>query len=194
MNLKFECSNFKLDDQKPLGFLLKQNFITDFHQALDWVFKLPYKRISDLEDLKLVYLEKRGTCSSKHAFLAKLAHENSHHEIQLELGYFEFSQENILSFKNFFLEIGSPYILEAHCYLRSEGKFIDVTSNKFDPSQFLDMENPLKTEVLKPQEAGEVKQEKHRVAYKNWCLKHNLDFEKAWNLRQNIIKYLVNKS
>ena len=55
--------------------LFSEAGIEDFHGAARHLLGLPYGRTWDRSKPALVLTEGRGTCSSKHALLAELAHE-----------------------------------------------------------------------------------------------------------------------
>lgn len=68
--------NFLIKAGAPLSQHCQELAILDFHGAVDYIFKLPYRRNSSKENLTLVFSEKCGVCSTKHAALAALALEN----------------------------------------------------------------------------------------------------------------------
>ena len=70
--------------------LFSEAGIEDFHGAARHLLGLPYGRTSDRSKPALVLTEGRGTCSSKHALLAELAHELGL-DVRLTLGIFEMS-------------------------------------------------------------------------------------------------------
>lgn len=67
--------------------------IDDFGAAARWVHQLPYGRNADRSDYRLVMTERRGTCSTKHALLARLAEEQAI-PVFLTLGMFEMDGAN----------------------------------------------------------------------------------------------------
>src|SRR5256886_1477274 len=67
--------------------LFSEAGIADFHGAARHLLGLPYGRTSDRSKPALVLTEGRGTCSSKHALLAELAHELGL-DVRLTLGIF----------------------------------------------------------------------------------------------------------
>jgi len=68
--------NFALSAEAPLSKACQQQAIVDFHQAVDWINQLSYGRNSRKDQLECLLDEQRGTCSTKHAFIAQLAIEN----------------------------------------------------------------------------------------------------------------------
>ena len=49
--------------------------IRSFHEACRYVHELPYGYNSDRDDLMILFKEKMGTCTTKHAVIASLAAE-----------------------------------------------------------------------------------------------------------------------
>ncbi|RZJ49663.1 MAG: hypothetical protein EOO19_04955 [Chryseobacterium sp.] len=74
--------------------------IADFSSACKFISDLPYKRNSDKSNIKCVFDELGGTCSTKHAVLRKLALENNHPEVKLILGIFKMDAEYTSKIKN----------------------------------------------------------------------------------------------
>ncbi len=190
----FLCPDFLLNSQAPFGQLLIQEGVMSFHEALNFALKLPYKRISDLDNLALVVLEKRGTCSSKHGFLAAVAQENNHPEIRLEMGYFRCKFEKIPALKRSFENFPIDHIVEAHVYLKYKSHIIDVTSSAFDAQLLLSPSDLIESQPLLPHEAGSIKQLLHQNYFKMWCNQNKIDFTRAWDLRGQIISFLVEKT
>lgn len=190
----YPCPNFPLNSNFEYSRALVKHGILDFHQALDWVRTLPYKRISDLENLALVAEEKRGTCSTKHGFLAAVARENGHPEIHVELGYFRFSKRKIPALTQDFDSCGADYLIEAHCYLKFNNHIIDVTASSFDAQQMLRPKELIESRRLAPEEVGEYKQKLHFDYFQKWCEGKKLNFEQVWALRWKVIDYLVQKA
>lgn len=149
--------------------------IQTYHQFIDWVWHLPYHRTSDPDNLSLVILEEKGTCSSKHALLALVAHEHGYLSIQLQLGFFEI---NILNL----------HFIEAHCYLKYQDHLLDVTTSK--PLIKLDIENPLYVATIFPWQAGFIKIIKHQIYLKEWCSKKGKNYETIWKKREHFIQRL----
>jgi hypothetical protein len=99
---------------------------TDLRTAAQYVCALPYGRNSDPTDPVIVLAEQRGTCSTKHALLRRLAIEQGL-DIALVLGIYEMTERNTPGVGPVLRRHGLSSLLEAHCYLRTGGKRIDVT-------------------------------------------------------------------
>src|SRR5580700_6606875 len=98
----------------------------DFRSAGQYVQALPYGRNTHPSDLLIVLTEKRGTCSTKHALLRRLAIEQNL-DIALVLGIYEMTEENTPGVGAVLAKYGLAILPEAHCYLRAAGRRIDVT-------------------------------------------------------------------
>ena len=189
-NLKF-YPNFQLNSQKLIGKRLKEIGIYNFHSIIEYVYKLPYSRISNLDDLLLTISEKKGTCSTKHGFLKAVAEENEQEDIRLHCVYFEFSKKHIPTLIKEFEKLKLQSELEGHCYLSYNNHILDVTTTYLDYPKFIDFSNLYKIDDLKSYECGEQKQKRHLKLFKEWCQEKEVDFEKAWDLRWKVIKELV---
>src|SRR6218665_3494196 len=72
---------------------LKRNIET-FHKATEYIQSLHYGRNSNKDKLETIFKDIKGTCSTKHAVLKKLANENEFINIKLILGIFKMKAEN----------------------------------------------------------------------------------------------------
>ena len=90
--------------------------LSNFHAAVEYVWRLPYGRNSDRADFNLVLKEKRGTCSTKHALLAQTAFEQNF-PVDLMLGIYEMNAENTNGIGAILDEAGVQSLPEAHCFL-----------------------------------------------------------------------------
>src|SRR5206468_3902356 len=131
----------------------------DFAEAAHHVLRLPYGRIADRSKFWLVLEERRGTCTTKHALLAELAHEQGI-AVQLMLGIYEMNQRNTPGVGRVLQKYGLSYIPEAHCYLRYQGERIDVTGV---PPGGEPIERFLHEEVITVDQIGAYKNELHRI-------------------------------
>ncbi|RSC31580.1 hypothetical protein EGT36_23515 [Agrobacterium sp. FDAARGOS_525] len=151
-------SNTRLTSDGELSRFARLCGLETFGEAVEYVQRLPYGRTSE-PDFRLVLTEGRGTCSSKHAFLAALARENGL-VIELVLGVYEMTEENTPGVGNELAQNGLSAIPEAHCFLRTDHGVFDVTmpegSRKSDRRHFLH------EEVITPEDVGIYKAIVHR--------------------------------
>lgn len=104
---------------------------TDLRAAARYVCELPYGRNSDPDALLIVLTERRGTCSTKHALLRRLATEQGF-ELVLVLGIYEMTERNTPGVGAVLRRHGLTGLPEAHCYLRTGGRRLDITKARSD--------------------------------------------------------------
>lgn len=129
--------NFKINKER--GAISKEfsgKNISDFHAACEYISKLPYKRNTDKKDIRCIFNDAGGTCSTKHAVLRKLALENNHADIKLIVGIFKMDVEYTLKIKKTLEKFNLTYIPEAHSYLKIDEEYFDFTRPNSDYAQF----------------------------------------------------------
>ncbi|WP_075344156.1 hypothetical protein [Tenacibaculum agarivorans] len=181
--------NFKIQANKPLSLLVNDNGLFFWKDVVNHVKKLPYGRNSNRYDLGLVIQEEKGSCSSKHAFLAEIAKENSITSIELILGIYKMNSDNT-AIGDTLINAGVAYIPEAHCYLKINGTRLDITSENtaFDTIK----KDILLEKVIVPNQVSEFKVIFHKQFIKDWIKKEksNMSFADIWTLREKCITYL----
>ena len=181
----------KLTSTDALTALIRNQGIDTWEETIELVRSLPYGRNSNRTDLKLVITEQKGTCSSKHAMLKKVADLNKIPDIKLILGIYRMSQKNTPEIGNILTENAIDFIPEAHCYLKIGHNQIDVTTYRSD---FEKIKNDLINELeILPEQVSEYKVEYHKAFIKNW-LKHinsTFEFEHIWKIREKCIQNLT---
>ncbi len=118
----------KLSSHFPLSKLAIQEGIEDLASLIQFTQQLPYGRNKNRADLNLVLAEKKGTCSSKHAFIKKIAEENSWTDIELLIGIYKMNHLNTPKIGSTLTDNGFDFIPEAHCYLKIGNQRIDITN------------------------------------------------------------------
>jgi hypothetical protein len=98
----------------------------DLRSAAEYVKCLPYARNTRPDDPLIVLTEQRGTCSTKHALLRRLAVEQNL-DVALVLGIYEMTEQNTPGVGDILRKYELVLLPEAHCYLRMAGRRIDVT-------------------------------------------------------------------
>jgi hypothetical protein len=82
-----------LQSAGPLSAAIMARGSTDFRAAGRYVQGLPYGRTADRADFRAVLRAGKGTCSTKHALLAALAHEQNL-PVVLTLGIYDMHARN----------------------------------------------------------------------------------------------------
>ena len=134
-----------------------------------------------------------GTCSTKHALLAALAHEQAL-PVVLMLGIYAMHERNTPGVGAVLARSGLTSLPEAHCYLMYAGLRIDVTRAGADPAE--PISQFLREEAILPAQIGAYKMTLHRQWLLDW-VSHNrkvlggLSFEDVWRIREACIAALA---
>lgn len=112
--------------------------VVTLHDLFRCVRNYRYERI-DSDRLTDVWYHRKGTCSSKHAFVKYVAELNDI-EIQLTLVLFKMNATNTPKLKSILEENDLEYIPEAHCVLKVNGEYEDLT---FNTSTIKNIENDI---------------------------------------------------
>ena len=178
--------DFTLDASRPLGRRFAALGIRDFRAAAGHVRSLPYGRNSDRSDWRLVLSEGCGTCSTKHALLAKLARENGR-RVALVLGVYEMDGINTPGVGGVLKSNGLRRVPEAHCYLAHEGARVDLTRQGGEGQ----IQRFLYEEDIEPRQIGEYKVEAHKKFVRRWAEEQGLDPGHVWRAREECIAALA---
>lgn len=166
--------------------------ITDFRAAGRCLHHLPYGRNVDRSNFLLVLPEGRGTCSTKHALLAELAHEQDL-PIVLALGIYEMHERNTPGSGVVLDKYGLQCIPEAHCYLRYGGVRIDITRSGTEPTEPIG--RFLHEEAIIPAQIGDYKVQLHQQFLRSWMANANVvggrSFAEVWKIREECILALA---
>tara|TARA_R100000935_G_scaffold13736_5_gene27640 strand:+ start:63179 stop:63733 length:555 start_codon:yes stop_codon:yes gene_type:complete len=181
----------KLTSDKIVTQKLREEGVYSWEDAILFIQKLPYGRNSNRKDLLLVLSEAKGTCSSKHAFLKELANENGFKFVNLYIGVYKMNSINTPKIGTVLSEYNLDHIPEAHCFLKSNGVPLDVTTATSDFSR---IENEILEEVeIEPHQVSNYKIAMHQEFLRKWIQRHNIrfTFEEIWNIRERCIQNLT---
>src|SRR5216684_2180856 len=161
----------------------------DYRAAARFVSRLRYGRNSLARDPLVVLREGRGTCSTKHALLHRLATEQDL-EIALVVGIYEMNAQNTPGVGGVLESYALASLPEAHCYLRFRGKRIDVTAEN---GGLRELKFFLEEDIV-PEQIGEYNAALHREFLKRWITEGNAagpwDLEELWQIREECIAAL----
>ena len=180
----------EISDLFPLSRQVIQAEIFNLESLLHFTQQLPYGRNKNRTDLSLVLRERKGTCSSKHAFVKKIAEENSWNNIQLFIGIYKMNHLNTPKIGNSLMDSGLEYIPEAHCYLKIDGQAIDITSPS---AAFENVKNDILEEhEINSTQVNTFKVDLHQQFLKTWILENEVTntFDEVWALREMCIENL----
>ncbi|MEZ5058073.1 MAG: hypothetical protein R2879_13645 [Saprospiraceae bacterium] len=164
--------------------------ISRLEDAMQYIHQLPYGRNADRANYMLVLEEEKGTCSTKHALLKAFAMELGEDKVQLFLGVYKMMEENTPGIGKVLDASPLNYIPEAHCYLKVEGKRVDLTSQNADISKV--EKGLLEEQEILPDDIGDYKVNYHKNFIRNWLKMEypELTFEEVWQLREACIAAL----
>jgi hypothetical protein len=100
--------------------------ISTFIEACRFVHELPYGYNSNRDDLMILFKEKFGSCTTKHAVIATLAAELEL-PIHKEIGIYAMSEEIVTGTSSILYTYGLPYVPMLHCFLVHKDNRIDLT-------------------------------------------------------------------
>ena len=100
--------------------------IRSFLEACRYVHALPYGYNSDRDDLMLLFKEKMGTCTTKHAVIATLAAELGL-PITRVVGIYARSEAIVTGTDKILTEYRLPYVPMIHCFLEYGNFRVDLT-------------------------------------------------------------------
>lgn len=186
----FALKDLPLHSDDELTQLVRTKNIRHWSDLLDYVKALPYGRNAKRDDFSLVLKEEQGTCSSKHAFLKKVAHLNHINNVKLIMGIYKMNHLNTTKIGNTMLENGLDYIPEAHCYLMINNRRYDLTSPNASIHHLID--DVLEEKEIEPEQVNIFKVNYHKDFIKKWIAKGatDLSFERVWAIREACISKL----
>ncbi|HET6232624.1 MAG TPA: hypothetical protein VFE05_21290 [Longimicrobiaceae bacterium] len=182
---------FALSAGSPVGADFLRRGVADFRAAAAYVHALPYGRNSDRADPACVLREGCGTCSTKHALLARLASEHGQ-SMDLAVGVYEMTEANTPGVGAVLHRHALHGIPEAHCYLVSRGVRVDVTRAGADAAE--PIARFIHEETISPEQIGEHKLRIHRETMQRWLDSGDagrpMDLATAWRIREDCIAAL----
>ncbi len=187
-------TNYILSSKDKLTFLIKNSGIETWNELIKYVKNLPYERNSNRTDFGLVISEKKGSCSSKHALLKKVADLNKVEKVKLILGMYKMNQKNTPNIGNVLSVNSISFVPEAHCYLKIENERIDITSQQSDIRK---IESEIIDEIeIEPEQVAEFKVEYHKAFLKRWISegKIEMNFDEIWEIREKCITNLTERA
>ncbi|MGB0895923.1 MAG: hypothetical protein ACPGU9_04635 [Flavobacteriaceae bacterium] len=161
-----------------------------FSDAIEFVKNLPYGRTKHRANFYAVLEELKGTCSTKHAVLRMLATEQGYTTVSLYMCIFKMNGHNTPIVNPILSKYHIDYIPEAHCVLKIDNKFVDVTSSKSNYDNL--KADVLCMEEISPEQIGAFKVAYHKKYLKDWMVSqpYPYTFETLWAVREECIREL----
>ena len=183
--------DIQLESNDPLTIDIVESGVVSWEDLIRCVKTFHYGRNANRSDLSLVWYERKGSCSSKHAFLKHVADLNKIEGVHLILCLYKMTSQNTAKVGNVLDEFNLDYLPEAHCYIRFNDEDIDVTTMT---SKFSSIEaDVLEEQIIEPKQVAEFKVEYHQAYMKEWCLTNHPErsFEELWAIREKCILALT---
>ena len=183
-------NDFSINPMGPHSELSLKHGLKTWRQLLEHIKGLPYGRNATRSDFGLVLTESRGTCSSKHAFLASVARENDHPEIRLLMVIYQMNATNTPGIGSVLEGTPLSFVPEAHCILKIDDQYVDCTSTHSDFEAI--KKDVLFRQEIHPQDVVRKKIALHQDFIKKWqtTLSDEISFEEIWALRETCIRRL----
>ncbi len=114
---------------KPLGIISKKFLelgIKSFKEACLYIHNAEYGYNADYEDKMVFFKEGKGTCTSKHATIAKLA-EELNIPLYKRVGVYKFGEDVTIGANEILQKYNVPYAPMVHCFLEYKDFRFDLT-------------------------------------------------------------------
>lgn len=180
----------QLESNDPLTIDMVESGVVTWEDLVRCVKTFHYGRNSNRADLSLVWYERKGSCSSKHAFLKHVAELNKIKNVDLILCMYKMNGDNTPKVGSVLNEFNLDYLPEAHCYIRMNSEAIDVTTMT---SSFASIQaDVLEEQIIQPEQVIEFKVDYHKSYLKKWGEENHphKTFEDLWEMREKCISAL----
>ena len=179
--------NNKLLNKGILSKRLLEMEVFSFNELIRFVQDLPYGRNANRANPDLILKELKGTCSTKHALVKKVALEQELNEVKLMLCMFKMNAKNTSKIANVLSKYNLEYIPEAHCVLQIDNQYLDITTSKSSYNKIA--EEVIELVEIQPEQIGTFKVDYHQQFIKDWLTKanSNYSFNEFWGIREECI-------
>lgn len=160
----------------------------EWNRLIQQVREIPYGRI---EDHRQVLNQKRGTCSTKHAFLKHKAEDMNLEHIKLLLVLYKMNDNNTPGVGPILKKYNLDFVPEAHCVLfdTQQGDFIDATFEHSDFDHLIS--DTLLTIQINPEDIYNFKKEWHKKYIGIFSNNSEYSAQELWEIREACIQALT---
>jgi len=145
--------------------------ITGFAEACRYVHQLPYGYNSDRDDLMILFKEKMGSCTTKHAVIAALAAELVF-PIVKAIGIYGMTEEIVSGTDRILNKYSLPYLPMVHCFLVYEDCRVDLSEGNRNGKN-RSIEHFLYTQIVEPNISARNEYRLYRQALNDSVLKRD---------------------
>jgi hypothetical protein len=173
-NRKVDMEDYRVLPDKPIAAtgLISNRFLSlgldTFRKACRFVHELPYGYNSDRDDLMILFKERMGTCTTKHAVIATLAVELNL-PIEKNIGIYAMTGEIVTGADRICATYHLPYVPMIHCFLASGDHRVDLTEGNANGKK-RPIDTFLYTETVVPNISAKEEYLKYRKALKDHIL------------------------
>jgi hypothetical protein len=181
----------QLESNDPLTIDIVESGVVTWEDLIRCVKTFHYGRNSNRSDLSLVWYERKGSCSSKHAFLKHMADLNQIQNVDLILCMYKMNGQNTQKVGTILAEFTVDYLPEAHCYIRFNTEAIDVTTMT---SNFLSIQpDVIEEQIIQADQVTKYKVDYHQSYMREWGAQNHPEksFEELWTVREKCISRLA---
>lgn len=143
--------------------------IKSFIKACQYVQEFPYGYNTDRDDLMILFKEKKGTCTTKHAVIASLAHELNL-SIEKSIGIYAMTEEIVTGTDEILEKYNLPYVPMIHCFLVYGEYRVDLSEGN-NNGKNQPLEEFLFTQQVEPNISAKTEYLLYRKALKDHILK-----------------------
>jgi hypothetical protein len=143
--------------------------IDTFRKACRHVHELPYGYNANRDDLMILFKEKMGTCTTKHAVIATLSVELDL-SIEKNIGIYAMTESIVTGTDQILNKYSLPYVPMIHCFLTDGDHRVDLTEGNANGKN-RSIDDFLYTETVIPNISGKDEYLKYRNALKEHILK-----------------------
>ena len=116
----------EIQDCGEVSRIFLEREITSFQAACRAVKAMPYGPNSNSADSLLLFEEGRGTCSTKHGAIARLAKEQTL-PIYKNLGFYRLNDTIVTGVNQLLQSYGLSFVPQIHCFLEYKNYRVDLT-------------------------------------------------------------------
>lgn len=177
-------------DKGPIGRAILFRSCQRLDVTLTLIGNMRYGRLTDTNDHLAVLKELKGTCSSKHVLVKRLADEQGWEDVELICCLYRMSESNTPGIGECLKVVGLDHLPEAHLYLKISGQPTDLTFPHSDHALYAD--DIIEEQVVTADWIAREKAGYHREKMAEWLNDQNamLSLEDVWEIRENCISEL----
>lgn len=142
--------------------------IDTFQKACRHVHELPYGYNSNRDDLMVLFKERMGTCTTKHAVIATLAAELGL-PIAKNIGIYPMTETIVTGTDRILKKYRLPYVPMVHCFLVCGNHRVDLSEGNANGKN-RPIDDLLYTELVIPNISATAEYLRYRSALKNHIL------------------------